>query len=423
MLQPKPAHLPEPSATGSLAKKPLAHLLIYALDRKLNGTFELGDEGGAAVHIVVSKGGVARVGTSESVTFLGHVLYESGFIDDTQLSSSLAEVAASKRLHGQVLLDQGLIDREQLAEGLRQQRSRKLQHAFALSPQTTFAFYSDVDLVGERPDDVEPMDPLTCIWRGVREHPSWDHVRATISRIGGRPVRLRNDIDLARPRARRRRARGGRVPPDEGVHGAGAGDRRGLCTIQATDLLAVLPRHHEARRARGARPGGVQGVRRPQPSGPPMRINTPGVGFASGEYVRKISFTMSAVTPDSGTIRIPSPVPNRIPSPMPGRLSSPAPREDSRRRVPRGASRRRCRVRAVARAGARRRSPATLPQAKNPVLPADVSAALPPRRAASHAASGTTNSSMPPDARISRARSRSSIAPGGSTRRTTSRCS
>jgi isocitrate dehydrogenase (NAD+) len=56
-------------------------------------------------------------------------------------------VAASKRLHGQILLEKGQIDEQQLAEGLRQQRARKLQHAFGLSSRTTFAFYSDVDLV------------------------------------------------------------------------------------------------------------------------------------------------------------------------------------------------------------------------------------------------------------------------------------
>src|SRR5580700_8347245 len=87
MLQPKPAQLPEPSATGSLGKKPLAHLLIYALDRKLSGTFELGDEKGASVHIVVSGGMVVRVGTSEPVTYLGHILYENGYIDANELRS------------------------------------------------------------------------------------------------------------------------------------------------------------------------------------------------------------------------------------------------------------------------------------------------------------------------------------------------
>src|ERR1700722_7876532 len=185
MLEPKPARVPEPSAPGSLGKKPLAHLLIYALDRKLSGTFELGDEKGASVHVVVSGGMGVRGGTSEPGPHLGHILYENGYIDASELSTSLAEVAGSKQLHGQVLLAKRQIDDEQLVEALRQQRARKLQHAFSLSPQTTFAFYTDVDLVGERPNDAEPMDPLTCIWRGVREDPSWDHVRATMARGGG----------------------------------------------------------------------------------------------------------------------------------------------------------------------------------------------------------------------------------------------
>jgi hypothetical protein len=336
MLQPKSARLPEPSATGSLAKKPLAHLLIYALDRKLNGTFELGDDKGASVHIVVEGGLVARVGTSESVTYLGHVLYENGFIDDTQLSASLAEVAASKRLHGQVLLEKGQIDASQLAEGLRQQRGRKLQHAFALSTQTTFAFYAEVDLVGERPNDVDPMDPLTSIWRGVREHPSWDHVRATLARVGGRPLRVLDGVAIDRiafDADERAALECLRMKPSTVPELAIVG---GL-SMQATDLLAyflVITKQAEiAERMAASMPPAD-----PHGAGLPIRVNTSGVTFNSGEYTRKISFTMSAVTPDSQTIRIPSPlppqrasspVPGRVSSPVPGRLSSPAPAQTS----------------------------------------------------------------------------------------------
>jgi curved DNA-binding protein CbpA len=325
MLHPKPANLPEPSATGVLAKKPLAHLLIYAVDRKLSGTFELADETGTSVQVVVIDGNVARVGTSDSVTFLGHVLYENGYIDDAQLSTSLAEVAATKRLHGQVLLSQKLITLPQLAEGLRQQRARKLQHAFSLGPRTSFAFYTDVDLVGERPNDVEPMDSLTCLWRGVREHPSWDHVRATITRVGGRAVRLREGLTDAASLARLGLEHGEiqaieclRVKacsiPELAIVG-------GL-TIQATDLLAyflIISKLVEVTDRID-----TSSMTPPASSRIPI-LNTPGGAFASGEYARKISFSMTAVTPDAGKLRIPSPVPSRVPSPMPGRLPSPMP--------------------------------------------------------------------------------------------------
>ena len=334
MLQPKPAHLPEPAATGALAKKPLAHLLIYALDRKLTGTFELGDERGASVHVVVDQGAVARVGTSEPVTFLGHVLYENGFIDDAQLSSSLAEVAATRRLHGEILLEKVQIDIGQLTEGLRQQRARKLQHAFTLSPRTTFAFYPGVDFVGERPNDPEPMDPLTCIWRGVRENPSWDHVRATLVRIGGRALRLADNVALERlglETDERAVAECLRLKPSTVPELAIVG---GL-TIQATDLLAyflVITKQVEiAERIVATVPPAA--TIDAQGAGLPILLRTPGSG--SGEYARKISFAMSAVTPDAQTVRIPSPVPNRSSTPMPGRLTSPLPgRHSSVPRMP-----------------------------------------------------------------------------------------
>ena len=318
MLSSKPSHVAEPSASGSLAKKPFAHLLIYGLDRKLTGTFELADDTGATAYVVVAEGMVARVETSAPVTYLGHVLYELGAIDDTMLSSSLAEVAASKRLHGQVLLERHAIDAAQLAEALRHQRARKLQHVFTFAPTTTFAFYANVDFVGERAGDVEPMDPLPAVWRGVREHPSWDHVRATIAGIASRALRLvdgaqldRLGLDhheLAATECLRIKAQ---TVPELAIVG-------GL-TMQATDLLAyflVITKQVEV----------VQSVSASSPARPPsgsMGQVTP--TLANGEYARKISFSMRAVTPGAGTLRLPSPVPSRFPSPTPARLSeSPA---------------------------------------------------------------------------------------------------
>ena len=354
----KPAQLPEPAATGSLGKKPLAHLLIYALDRRLTGTFELvsdGAEGPTSAHIVVTEGQILRVGTSDPVTYLGHVLYELGFIDDTKLSMSLALVAATKRLHGQVLLEDQTITPEQLAEALRQQRARKLSFAFALSDKTTFAFYPDVDLVGERPNDIEPLDPLTCLWRAVREHPSWDHVRSTVTRVGGRALRLAGGVTLDRlglDEDERAAAECLRMKPATIPELAIIG---GL-TIQATDLLAyflVIAKQVEILDQRAGLSAGppapTPGASLPpgaaSPSAPPARrtsapgmrgVVTPGQAYASGEYVRKISFSMSAVSPDSGTIRIPSPVPpernapsGRVPSMPPGRILSPTPARPS----------------------------------------------------------------------------------------------
>jgi len=195
MIELDPAAIPSPAATGLLSERPLAHLLAYVIERALSGTIELADDPREYALIAMVGGKVARVWTSEPVSYLGHVLYEGGVIDQAQLGVSLAEIAATKALHGQLLLAKGIIDEAQLANGLRQQRLRKLHHLFELPATARFAFYADVDLVGARPNDVEPVDPLPSMWRGVTSHPSADHVRAMTVAVGLRAVQLTGALD------------------------------------------------------------------------------------------------------------------------------------------------------------------------------------------------------------------------------------
>ncbi len=180
-----------------LADRPLAHLLAYAVDRKLAGTFELVDRSRGHMLIHVTQGLLSRVATSEPVSYLGHVLYEHGLVDQAALNTSLAEVARTKRLHGMVLVDAGLLTHDKLAEGLRLQRLRKLHYGFGFAPDATFAFYNGVDLVGARPHDVEPTAPFPSIWRGIVSNPSWAHVRGTLASVADRPVRLARSVDTA----------------------------------------------------------------------------------------------------------------------------------------------------------------------------------------------------------------------------------
>ncbi len=182
-------------ATGLLADRPLPQLLAFALDRQLSGTFELADDPRQYALIVVSEGQILRVWTSEPVSYLGHVLYEGGLLNDAQLGASLAEVAATKVLHGQLLLDQGLIDVAQLTHALEQQRVRKLQHVFSFPPTSRFSFYGDVDLVGPRPNDATAADPLPIIWRGIATQPPQDHVRAAVMALGDRGIMLTGRFD------------------------------------------------------------------------------------------------------------------------------------------------------------------------------------------------------------------------------------
>ena len=302
MLQPKPARLPEALATGLLAKKPLAHLLVYALDRKLTGTFELIDQTQERVHITVASGLIARVSTSEPVVFLGHVLYECGVIDGAQMSSTLAEVASTKRLHGQILLAKGMLFPDQLADGLREQRSRKLQHAFELSGRTTFAFYpgsissasvrvTSSPRIRFRPSGAASRrirPGTTCAPRWL---PSMAAVCASWAPCLGSASRRSSRLPRSICVEARRRSPSSRPSPE--------------WTARAAELLAyflVITKLAEIVERVGV------------PATPTARPSPLGVALSSGEYVRKMSFSMRAVTGDRSPLRIPSPMPGTLPS-------------------------------------------------------------------------------------------------------------
>jgi hypothetical protein len=171
--------------TGTLGKTPFAHLLVYALGKRLSGTLQLSSRGGTSATITVHGGNVAKVRTSEPIAYLGTVLYEAGVIGDQELNASLAEVASRKMLHGRVLMDRGSITREQLGFGLREQTLRKLANLFGLTPETTFTFQPGVDLLANYGgNDFAPIDPRPAIWRGIREYPSEGHLREVIARVG-----------------------------------------------------------------------------------------------------------------------------------------------------------------------------------------------------------------------------------------------
>lgn len=189
-----------PATTGSLADKPLAHLFVYSLEKKLTGTLELAQGPGTETATIVLSGGeVARIRTSARVAYLGGVLYELGFIQDAELNASLLELAKQKRPHGQILLDRGSITKEKLAEGLREQALRKLAHLFSFGSKSTFGFHPNADLLGSYGGtEAVITNPSPAIWRGIREHPSEEHVRQAVERIGTAPCRLVRDARIER---------------------------------------------------------------------------------------------------------------------------------------------------------------------------------------------------------------------------------
>ena len=64
---------PKASATGNLAKTPVPELLVYALDRSLEGTLVLEETDGKKSAIYFQNGAPAKVKTADPVAYLGHL--------------------------------------------------------------------------------------------------------------------------------------------------------------------------------------------------------------------------------------------------------------------------------------------------------------------------------------------------------------
>jgi tetratricopeptide (TPR) repeat protein len=196
---------PAPTAQGSFTKTPFPHLLVYALDRALSGTFELhlpGDgSGGAAPSVatmLVLQGVPAKLRTTEGVHYLGDVMAELGLVSPEAVKTSHERMAESPRLQGQILKELGAVDDARLEAGLRAQLDRKLEHLFGLPAETMFSYYDGVDALQRYGGAPTPIDPLPALWRGVRQSPAWEHVDVTLRRVGGAALRIGANANLDR---------------------------------------------------------------------------------------------------------------------------------------------------------------------------------------------------------------------------------
>jgi hypothetical protein len=315
------AGVPPPTATGVLSERPLAHLLAFAQQRSISGTFELANPPDQFARIVVDQGLISRVWLSEEAYFLGQILFEGGVLTEEQLSDTLSEVAATSELTGQVLLQTGLVTPENLDMALAYQRARKLHHVFSFPESTQFAFYDDVDLVGALVNDPAPCDPLPSIWRGIAAAPAWTHVNTAVTAAAGRPVRLVKQFDMSSLREVERAALESlwQWP----TNAEGLASRPGIEPHVAQLIIYFLLITHIGEVDERA------GASIPAPAPPPAATRNP-AARASGlpPPVRKISIGVPN-PPDSAPASVRPQATSQRPAPVSARPAPPAPAEMS----------------------------------------------------------------------------------------------
>jgi tetratricopeptide (TPR) repeat protein len=275
---------PAPVASGTLAKTPFLHLLVYALEKRLTGSIELFAADRRNAVMLLAQGQPTKLRTSEPVAYLGRVLQDLGYLAEEQLSRSLHDLAKAKAvrptLHGELLLGQGLIDVSQLKAGLREQLARKLQFVAAMAPETAYAYYDGFDALRDWGGEGEGIDTVPLFWGMLLEHPPTEHVDATLSRVSASPLRLVRGAVLDRLHLKREEAmaaellRARPLRAGDFVIAAPINDRTArflAYLLLVTKQVDVLPPVHAPTPAPAPAPAPAA----PPPTPPPKRAPTP----------------------------------------------------------------------------------------------------------------------------------------------------
>ena len=196
-------HRPAPAASGTLAKTPFLHLLIYALEKRLGGTMEVVTPDRRSVAILFVDGEPAKARPSEPVATLGQVFVDLGYLTPEVHDLSLAELQdmrlTQQVLHGEFLVRKGLIDAVRLEAALREQLARRLRYVAALPPVATYAYFDGFDgLQGWGKDPARGVDPLPMFWGVLREAVPRAQVDAALTRVSTSSLRIAKTANLVR---------------------------------------------------------------------------------------------------------------------------------------------------------------------------------------------------------------------------------
>jgi hypothetical protein len=189
------AALERPSAVGTLASRPVVHLLVYARNRRLTGSLELrGDEGRSGT-ITFWRGSISDVRTQPAAAYFGSVAYELGHIDTATLDATLLEISKSKRLHGEVLVERGAITATLRDQILTEQLCRKIHPFHSFPPESEFAFY---EAKASADEPTFTLDAIRPAWLGLRANPPLASVSEVLARFERSTLRMSNEGPLGR---------------------------------------------------------------------------------------------------------------------------------------------------------------------------------------------------------------------------------
>jgi curved DNA-binding protein CbpA len=187
-----------PTAKGSLAATPFAHLLIYALDHRLTGTIVFEEPSHAKHAIYLVDGAPAQVRMASVVAPLGELVRERGSLDAEHLELALAQAREASRRLGEVLVERHVLDEAALEATLREQIVRRLEAFAALPPETAYGFYEKTNFLERAGGPSGHPHAVGSIWRVIRRGVDPRRVRELLDRLGAAPLRFHAEAPLGR---------------------------------------------------------------------------------------------------------------------------------------------------------------------------------------------------------------------------------
>ncbi len=188
------------TAAGDLARTPFAHLLVYAVDRRLTGALFISEPpsaGAAPVEHVVrfARGTPVKVRLGDAFAPLGELLIEAGALS----RETLADALATQGLLGDVLLLAGCVDRHRLEAVCEKQFQMRMTRLFALPEGATFRYCDGHIELLDYGGDPASVDALTILWAGLKAHGGpCGVVDTTLSRLGDLPLRIHPQATVSR---------------------------------------------------------------------------------------------------------------------------------------------------------------------------------------------------------------------------------
>jgi hypothetical protein len=180
-----------PTAVGDFARTPFAHLLVFAMDRRLTGVIYVDESSDVSHAVAFERGAIVHASSGHRFARLGKLLLEAGLVDPDPLAEALRAPAPL----GRALVAAGLLAPELLADTLDDQLRRRVRRLFMLPPATTYRYFEEHEPIA--PPRPSRVDPLSLLWQGLQAHAECSPMfETTLGRLSDAHLRLHPDAPV-----------------------------------------------------------------------------------------------------------------------------------------------------------------------------------------------------------------------------------